>query len=109
LVDLWLGENRGLSVQGPQYWIDEGEGANGLYLGGVQPDADGDDLWLAIERRIGRNSPEDRQEAITNPIRGMKSRSKRVSWYHEGRNAKKSSSSERVAEGGGKNFNDLSG
>lgn len=33
----------------------QGEGANRLHLGRLQSDADGDDLWLAIEYGIGRN------------------------------------------------------
>jgi hypothetical protein len=70
--DVWLGEDRGRTAQDSIYWTGQSEGANRLLPGYLQPDANGDDLWLAIEHGVGRNPPTGCRKAATTPICGQK-------------------------------------
>ncbi len=46
--------------------------ANHVHLGGLQPDANGSDLWLAVEHPIGRNPPAADRQADGIPKRDQK-------------------------------------
>ena len=54
------------------YWLVQGEGANDFHPGCLQPDANGDELWLAIEHGLGRNPPTGCRKAAKTPIRSPK-------------------------------------
>ena len=70
--NLWLGEDGRWPSQDLLYWTGQGESPNDLHAGCLQPDANGNDLWLAIEHGVGRNPPSGCRMATENPKRGQK-------------------------------------
>jgi hypothetical protein len=70
--NLRLGQDRRPPMQHKIYRTGQGGGTNRLHLGCLQADADGYDLWLAIEHRIGRNPPAAEPRAPRTPKRGLK-------------------------------------